>query len=98
MPFFTPFKNNEEFSINYDIYQRVAVYYYTSSESEVTPLKFKYETKDCSIETVEINQILVRNEKDKVYRFTCSCTNYGRSQQVNLIFYSKQSIWVMRKF
>lgn len=97
MPFFTPTKH-EEFHINYDLYQPIAVYYYTSSEGEVTPLKFKYETPDFTIETIEIKEIKIRKDIRNGVSYTCLCKNYGRLQQIVIMFYSKQCTWVMQKY
>ena len=97
MPFFTPSKH-EELNINYDLYQPVAVYYYTSSEGEATPLKFKYETPECTIETVEISQIQNRKSIRNGYSYTCLCYSYGRPRQVVLYFYIDKMMWVMQKY
>lgn len=96
MPFFEPVKNTKV-TINYDRYQPVYMVACTEADGKITPLRFKYEEKDKTRVTLNIDEIRARKELKGRLSYTCQVTSYGQQKLVTLIFYTEQHIWVMPK-
>lgn len=96
MPFFEP-SRSEKITINYDLYQPVAVMSCCEADGKLTPMLFKYEEKDQTRVTVKIEEIRNRKVLKDRLSFTCLVTAYGMQKLVTLIFYTEELIWVMPK-
>ena len=96
MPFFEP-SRSDKIVIDYDRYMPVAVICVYEADGTVTPMRFKYQEKDESKVTVNIDSISSRKNIRGGYSFACLATNYGRQQQVILNFYIDLHLWVMLK-
>ena len=96
MPFFEP-NREKPVVIDYEKYKPVTVMCYTSEEGVTTPLRFKHENPDESLETLEIKQITNRKEFKGGFSYICLCESYGRVKQVILSYYKDYYIWVTRK-
>lgn len=92
MPFYTPSKDSK-FQIDYDKYNPVYVYFYTDMDGKIRPIQFKYESEDNSIITLDINSIKYSKDIYGGILFCCLVTNYGRQQEVNLVYFIAQHLW-----
>lgn len=96
MPFYDPPKNHK-IKIDYDIYQPIAVYAYTDSEGNSTPLKIKIDLPDESRVTVAIDSVRITKELPGRTLYNCAVTLRGRRQLIDIIYYKEQGLWVMEK-
>lgn len=96
MPFYQP-SREQPVVIDYNKFDPIAVLSYTTTEGEVTPMRFKCKNPDESIETVYIDQITNRKVYPSILEFHCLCENYGALKKVVLRYYKEYFIWVMAK-
>lgn len=96
MPFFQMPKNLDV-EIDFDKYMTVDVMSCTEQDGKIIPMLIRCEMPNQERITIKLDG--VRSTKDILggISFLCLATNYGRQQQVNLIFYYRQHVWVMPK-
>lgn len=94
MPFYTP-SNKPEFYIDFNKYKPIYVYFYTDMDGNIRPLQFTYETDDNTRVTLKINEVQYTKDIQGGILFCCLVTNYGRQQEVDLVFFYKQHICCM---
>lgn len=92
MPFYTPSKDSK-FQIDYDKYNPVYVYFYTDMDGKIRPIQFTYEADDNTRTTLKIDNIKSSKEIKGGILFCCLVTDYGRQQEVNLVYFIVQHLW-----
>ena len=96
MPFFEPVKINK-FKIDEERYMRIAMIFCTEADGKITPLRFKYQEKDETRVTVNVDAIRSRKQIPNGISFDCYVTANGIRKLVTLICYPSELIWVMPK-
>lgn len=94
MPFIIP-KPDNTLNIDYDRYTPVTVMAYWDMDGKITPVRFKYVLPDESVETYKIDNIKYIKDIKGGYLFRCYFTSYGRTKEIDLLFYIREHIWVM---
>lgn len=96
MPFFEKERENN-IVIDNDRYQPIAVLAYTSAAGEITPMRFKMQLPDESIETVNIDGIKSHKDIPGGINYCCLVTTYGHQKQVTLRYFIREHLWVLLK-
>lgn len=96
MPFYTP-SNDPEHHIDYDKFKPVYTYFHTDIEGKIRPLQFTYESEDNTRVTLKIDEIKYTKDINGGFMYRCLVTNYGRKQEVDLVYYVKEHVWVIQK-
>lgn len=96
MPFYQSPKNYK-IEIDYENYQTIAVYSFTDSEGNSTPLKIKIDLPDATRVTVPVDGVRTTKELPGRTLYNCFVTLNGRKQLIDIIYYKEQGLWVMDK-
>lgn len=96
MPFFEKSREDNCY-IDSDRYVPVAVISYTSAVGDITPMRFKMQMPDESIETINIDGIKSHKDIPLGISYCCIVSAYGHQQQIILNYYIRDHRWVMIK-
>lgn len=94
MPFYTP-SNEPKHEIDFNRYKPITVTSYCSFSGEIKPLAFRYISDDESETTFKIDSIKFTKEIKGGFSYCCLFNNHGRQQEVILIFYVMEHLWVI---
>lgn len=94
MPFYTPSKDQKH-QIDFNKYKPIYAYFYTDKDGKIKPLKFKYESDDSSLISLDIDNIKYSKDIQGGILFCCLVTNYGRQQEVDIVYFYAEHQWCL---
>lgn len=94
MPFYTPLKDSK-CNIDYDKYKPIYVHFYTDTDSNIKPLKIKYEDENGFRTTVNIDSVKYTKDVLGGYLYRCLVINNGRQQEIDIVFFTMEHTWYL---